>query len=379
MRAIALTVTPVRVSVFRNPVSDATSTPPRNSSLCPGLAPDYPTPPPPPPRSPPWTPQKQKRPGDNIVDRASWPARGVVSAPEMTRPALQRRHHGRSIFGISSGLFLPHPLGVVNQESHECPRKSPRSHGTAVGRTACLAVVDAFKRAVWNSLNARQSTLNTVMPEWKRNRATAAAAARASHAGSAGGICQNLATGWRAGGRGWHSTRFWLHLPKQRGVVGPALKNLLRPRAPGSPRVAGDQVSDAPLLGGITKSRPAHVLWVAPDRQDVRLVQHIRDTACHASSKVPPDRPQHHDDAACHVLTPVITHTLYDRRGAAVAHAEALSRSPRCKQIPAGGAIQCGVPENHVVLRGTCKCFGRPDDNLSPGHALADIVVGLPL
>src|SRR3989442_2107295 len=208
MKAIALTVTPVRVSVFRNPVSAATSTPPRHSSLSPGLAPDYPTPPPPPPRSPPWTPQKQKRPGDNIVDRASWPARGAVSAPEMTRPAHQRRHHGRSIFGISSGLFLPHPPGVVNQESNECPRKSPRSHGTTAGRTACLAVVDAFKTAVLNSLNGRQATLNTVMPEWKRNRATASAAAPASHPGRAGGICPTLSTAWPAGGTGWHSPRF---------------------------------------------------------------------------------------------------------------------------------------------------------------------------
>src|SRR5712692_2853310 len=172
----------------------------------------------------------------------------------------------------------------------------------------------------------------------------------ASNAGSASGICEDLATGQRARGHGWRSTPFGLNLPKQRGVVGPALKNLLRPRAPGSPRVAGDQVPDAGLLDGITKSRPAHVLGVAPDRQDVRLVQYKCDAARHAGGEIPANRPQHHYDAARHVLTPVITHALHDGRGAAVAHTKTLSRSPRRKQAPAGRAIECSVSENHVVL-----------------------------
>src|SRR5713226_4626907 len=242
----------------------------------------------------------------SVVDRASWPARGArLSSREIQRPAHSRRHHGRSTSGFLLGSFYHTPL----------------------------------------ELSIKNLTCNRSL---------------ASNAGSASGICEDLATGQRARGHGWRSTPFGLNLPKQRGVVGPALKNLLRPRAPGSPRVAGDQVPDAGLLDGITKSRPAHVLGVAPDRQDVRLVQY----KC---------------DAARHALTPVITHALHDGRGAAVAHTKTLSRSPRRKQAPAGRAIECSVSENHVVLCCTRERLRRPDDDLSPGHALADVIVGLPL
>src|SRR5712692_7100727 len=325
MRAIALTVTPVRVSVFRNPVSDATSTPPRDSSLARGLAPTA-------PRLPldSWasgvdTTKNKNALATNVVDRASWPARGArLGSREIQRPAHSRRHHGRSTSGFLLGSFYHTPL----------------------------------------ELSIKNLTCNRSL---------------ASNTGSASGICEDLATGQRARGHGWRSTPFGLNLPKQRGVVGPALKNLLRPRAPGSPRVAGDQVPDAGLLDGITKSRPAHVLGVAPDRQDVRLVQYKCDAARHAGGEIPANRPQHHYDAARHVLTPVITHALHDGRGAAVAHTKTLSRSPRRKQAPAGRAIECSVSEIHVVLCCTRERLRRPDDDLSPGHALADVIVGLPL
>jgi hypothetical protein len=81
MSAIALTVTPVRVNVFRNPVSDATSTPPRDSSPFAGLAPDHSGLPLLLRASGVDTTKNKNALATNVVDRASWPAREAVSTP----------------------------------------------------------------------------------------------------------------------------------------------------------------------------------------------------------------------------------------------------------------------------------------------------------
>mmetsp|Transcript_11184 Transcript_11184/g.22292 ORF Transcript_11184/g.22292 Transcript_11184/m.22292 type:complete len:456 (-) Transcript_11184:1783-3150(-) len=108
----------------------------------------------------------------------------------------------------------------------------------------------------------------------------------------------------------------------------------------------------------------------------------------HARAHVAPHGAQHHHHPVGHVLATVVPRPLAHRVGARIPHGEALPRPAPRQQQPPGSAVQARVSQDHVVFtlpRNTLAAFSfrehrrRFEQNLSPRHSLADVVVGLPL
>ena len=74
----------------------------------------------------------------------------------------------------------------------------------------------------------------------------------------------------------------------------------------------------------------------------------------------------------------MVSSAFHNGAGATVAHAEALTGTAMGKQLPSGGAIEAGVPQDHLVTGGRCRISGHKGDAATV-HALADVVVGFTL
>ena len=85
-------------------------------------------------------------------------------------------------------------------------------------------------------------------------------------------------------------------------------------------------------------------------RKSSVLVVDVGDAAAHAGGEVAPGRAEHDDAAAGHVLAAVVADALDDRVRARVAHGEALAREPAEERAAAGGAVEHGVADDHVLL-----------------------------
>jgi len=120
-------------------------------------------------------------------------------------------------------------------------------------------------------------------------------------------------------------------------------------------------------------------LRIDPIREAAILIQHIGSARGHAGCEVAADGPQHHHDAAGHVLATVIPGAFDHRGRAAVPDSEPFTGSTRCKQAPTSRSIEHRVPHDDVFA-GDELGFLRGDDNdLTATHALAYVVVRLAL
>ena len=80
------------------------------------------------------------------------------------------------------------------------------------------------------------------------------------------------------------------------------------------------------------------------------FVEHIRNTAAHAGSKVAAGCAQYYDSAAGHVLTAVITNPFNYGIDAGVPDTEALACHAANIGGAAGGAVKCHVSGNDVLF-----------------------------
>ena len=101
--------------------------------------------------------------------------------------------------------------------------------------------------------------------------------------------------------------------------------------------------------------------------------------AAHAGTEVDAGVAQHDDAAAGHVLAAVVAHALDHRRGAAVAHREALAGHARSKQLAGSRAVEAGVADDDVAAGLVLGRLGREDDEPATSHALTGVVVGIAL
>ena len=122
------------------------------------------------------------------------------------------------------------------------------------------------------------------------------------------------------------------------------------------------------------RARPSTVLQRVRER--AVLVVDIGDAAAHAGGEVAPGAPQHDDGAAGHVFAAVIAGAFDHRRGARIAHAEALAGDAAEIGLAVDRAVHHRVADDDVVL-GLRRARGiRIDDDASAGQSLADIIVG---
>ena len=109
----------------------------------------------------------------------------------------------------------------------------------------------------------------------------------------------------------------------------------------------------------------------------VVFIKNIGDSPAHAGREVLTGFTQDDGNTAGHVFKTMVTTSFADRPGAAVADTEALARDAGKIGGSACRAIQCHVAGDDVLIPGKTGFFLRPDDDLSAGEALADIVVGI--
>ena len=100
---------------------------------------------------------------------------------------------------------------------------------------------------------------------------------------------------------------------------------------------------------------------------------------------MPPDMPaaklrpvlaEHDHGAAGHVFAAVVAGALDDRRGAGVAHAEALAGDAAEEHLAFDGAVEHGVADDDVLAGLALERLRRLDDDPAAAQALADVVVG---
>ena len=105
------------------------------------------------------------------------------------------------------------------------------------------------------------------------------------------------------------------------------------------------------------------------------LVEHVGDAAAHPGGEVAPGAAEHDDVAAGHVLAAVVADALDDGVGARVAHGEPLAGEPAEERLAPGRAVEDGVADDHVLLRGEGRALGRPDRDRAAREPLAGVVV----
>ena len=108
-------------------------------------------------------------------------------------------------------------------------------------------------------------------------------------------------------------------------------------------------------------------------------VEHIREAAGESGTEVHPGAPQHANDASGHVLAAVIARALDHRERAGVAHGETLAGGSRGVQFAAGRPVKTGVSHDHRVAGHEARGRMRLQHDPAAGHALADVIVRLPL
>src|SRR5579883_2707993 len=81
-------------------------------------------------------------------------------------------------------------------------------------------------------------------------------------------------------------------------------------------------------------------------------IQHIGHASGHTSAKVRPGFAEHNDDTAGHVFAGVRANALNHSQGAAVAHRETLARASSREELPAGRAVEHGIAQDGVLVRG---------------------------
>ena len=107
------------------------------------------------------------------------------------------------------------------------------------------------------------------------------------------------------------------------------------------------------------------------------LVQHIGDAARHSGGEVAPGLADYDDDAASHVLAPMIAYALDHRDGTGVAHAEALAGDAAEVAFAGDCAVKHGVADNNGFFGLDRSVLDRAHHQTSPRQSLADIVVAV--
>ena len=155
----------------------------------------------------------------------------------------------------------------------------------------------------------------------------------------------------------------------------PPCQDLARPLARSILEVGGDHSPELIHIVLRFQSFDLDELWIVALLEGPLLIEDVGQASRHARPEVPPGGPQDDDHASGHVLAPMVANALDNGPAAAVPHTEALARSSRGVKRAAGGPVEAGVADDHVLVGLESGIVGRGDDDLATVHALADVVV----
>src|SRR5262249_50920916 len=159
----------------------------------------------------------------------------------------------------------------------------------------------------------------------------------------------------------------------------PVAENAGRVGRSGELDVAPDQVAHETDLVGLIEPLDVHHAEVTAPPEIAVDVEHVRDTARHAGSEVPPGTAEYDDPAARHVLASVVADTLDDRVDPAVAHAEPLAGHAAHAGLATRRAVEGDVADDDVLLGDERALLRREDDERAAREPLAPVVVGVAL
>src|SRR5262245_66454676 len=104
------------------------------------------------------------------------------------------------------------------------------------------------------------------------------------------------------------------------------------------------------VLGVHNRLQVNHAL-VAQRGKRFLFVQNKGNTATHAGGKIPSCFAEYDNCAASHVFTTMVTNTLHNRLGSAVADGESFARNSAEKDFTSGGAIEQCVAHQNIRFR----------------------------
>ena len=118
---------------------------------------------------------------------------------------------------------------------------------------------------------------------------------------------------------------------------------------------------------------------VAPRFECAVIVDHIGDAARHARREIASSAAEHHHDAARHVFAAMVAGALDHRKGARVAHREALAGHAAEIALAFDGAVENSIADNDGLLGYDGRGGWRTHDDAAARQTLADVVVGVAL
>ncbi len=164
---------------------------------------------------------------------------------------------------------------------------------------------------------------------------------------------------------------------KRQGGI-PVFEDLLGPVASGIFIMTLHQTAEERFVldGGDTLD--IHHIQVAAGVEKPGLVVHESDAAAHARGEVVAGFAEHDHDAAGHVFAAVVAQSLDHRDRAAVPHREPFSGDAVEEDLAAGRAVKDGISGDDILMRREPGAHRRDHHDASAGHALAEIIVGVP-
>src|SRR5208282_5878893 len=158
-------------------------------------------------------------------------------------------------------------------------------------------------------------------------------------------------------------------------------KYALSARATGEPNVLGEDAAQPnflllvhePVLGLVINCFAADEFAIVVSARE-RAAQRINKATGHAGAKIVSRGSQNDHDAGGHILTTVLADALHHRQRAAIANGEPLARASGDVELAAGGAVEYGVPREHISSPGCLRSGAYR--NRSAAQTLADVVVG---
>ena len=103
----------------------------------------------------------------------------------------------------------------------------------------------------------------------------------------------------------------------------------------------------------------------------------VGDATRHARPEVPTRRAEDDDPSTGHVLAAVVADTFDDRRGARVAHAEALAHLSAHEALPAGRPVEDDVAGDDLLLGREGRGLGGAHHDPATRQPLGQVVVGV--
>ncbi len=140
--------------------------------------------------------------------------------------------------------------------------------------------------------------------------------------------------------------------------------------------MAAEKIADQAAVV-VVEPLQSHHLEVASMLERAIWVVDVRDAARHSGREVTTCRSEHEHCPSRHVLTGVVTDAFDHGNRAGVAHTETLPYLATYHRLAPRRSVENDVARDHLLFGGRRRRRMRTHDDVAPGQALAQVVVGI--